>query len=77
AKDVGEWAFYGAALLMVLALIKRFPYHWFKKTHTLIAVAYLALVFHAVVLVEFDYWSQPIGWLLAVLMLAGTAAALW
>jgi predicted ferric reductase len=77
AEQVGEWAFYGAALLMVLALIKRFPYHWFKKTHTLIAVAYLALVFHAVVLIKFEYWSQPIGWLLALLILAGTLSAVW
>ncbi|MCB2032337.1 MAG: ferric reductase, partial [Ottowia sp.] len=46
AESLGEWAFYGAALLIVVALVKRIPYHWFAKTHKLLAVAYLVLVFH-------------------------------
>lgn len=75
AEGVGEWAFYAAALLMVLALVKRFPYHLFARTHTFIAAAYLLLVFHAVVLVKFSYWGQPIGVVLAVLMAAGSVAA--
>ncbi|MCY0965155.1 ferredoxin reductase family protein [Parathalassolituus penaei] len=72
AESVGEWAFYIAAALMILALVKRFPYHWFKKTHTLLALGYLALVFHSVVLIKFEYWTQPIGWLLGLLMLGGS-----
>jgi len=44
AEEVGEWAFYAAVLLMTLALVKRFPYRYFFKTHHLIAVAYLVLV---------------------------------
>ena len=72
AESVGEWAFYIAAALMILALVKRFPYHWFKKTHTLLALGYLALVFHSVVLIKFEYWAQPIGWLLGLLMLGGS-----
>ena len=75
AESVGEWTFYAAALLMVLALIQRFPYRWFAKTHTVLAALYLALVFHAVVLVKFGYWSQPLGWLLAALMAGGCVAA--
>jgi predicted ferric reductase len=75
AESIGEWAFYAAVLLMILALIKRFPYHLFAKTHQLLAVVYLLLVFHSVVLIKFAYWSQPIGWLLAALMLCGTIAA--
>lgn len=76
AESVGEWAFYAAVILIVLALVKRFPYHWFAKTHTWIAAAYLVLVFHTIVLVKSDYWRQPIGWLLVVLLLGGTVAAL-
>lgn len=76
AESVGEWAFYAAAVLIVLALIKRFPYHWFAKTHQWIAVAYLVLVYHTVVLAKIDYWGQPIGWVLAVLLLGGSVAAL-
>ena len=76
AESVGEWAFYVAVVLLVLALIKRLPYHWFVKTHKWIAVAYLALAYHSVVLVKLEYWTQPVGWLLAVLLLGGSAAAI-
>ncbi len=75
AETVGEWAFYASLVLLVLALIKRFPYHWFRKIHKWLAVVYLALVFHALVLTKFSYWSQPVGWVLAILMLAGSVAA--
>ncbi|MFM9917230.1 MAG: ferric reductase-like transmembrane domain-containing protein [Rhizobacter sp.] len=75
AESVGEWAFYAALVLMVLALVKRFPYHLFVKTHQWLAVAYLALACHSVVLAKFDYWSQPVGWVLAGLVAAGCAAA--
>ena len=75
AESVGEWAFYAVLVLLVLALVKRFPYHLFVKTHKWIALAYLALVFHSVVLARFDYWGQPVGWVLAGLMAAGCVAA--
>lgn len=76
AESVGEWAFYAAAALIVVALVKRFPYHWFVKTHKWIAVAYLALAYHSVVLTQVAYWSQPVGWLLGGLLLGGSVAAL-
>ena len=76
AESIGEWAFYAALALMVLALIKRFPYRWFFQTHRLLAVAYLALVWHSVVLMKFDYWSGVLGPVMAVLMAAGSVAAI-
>lgn len=76
AESVGEWAFYAAAILLVLALVPRFPYHLFKKVHVWLAAVFLALVYHALVLTRFSYWSQPIGWLLAVLLVAGVASAI-
>lgn len=76
AESVGEWAFYAVVILLVLALVKRFPYHLFKKTHRLVPIAYLALAYHTAVLVKFDYWSQPVGWILAALLLGGCAAAI-
>ncbi|WP_299199704.1 ferric reductase-like transmembrane domain-containing protein [uncultured Amphritea sp.] len=76
AESVGEWAFYAAVALMVLALIKRFPYHLFVKTHQLISIAYLVLAYHSVVLIKFDYWLQPVGILLAALLTGGSVAAL-
>ena len=77
AEGLGEWAFYAAVLLMVLALVRRFPYQRFFQTHRLIAVAYLVLVFHAVVLMRFDYWGTPLGWLMGALMAGGSVAAVW
>ena len=75
AEGTGEWAFYAAVALIALALIRFFPYHWFYKSHRLLAVTYLVLVFHSVVLMEFAYWSSPIGWLTAALLVAGTVAS--
>ena len=75
AEEVGEWAFYAAVLLITLALVKRFPYRYFFKTHHLIAVAYLVLVWHSVVLLKFEHWQTPLGVVMAVMLLAGTLAA--
>jgi predicted ferric reductase len=76
AESVGEWAFYAAVVLIVLALIKRFAYRQFVKVHHLLSAVYLVLVFHSVVLMKFSYWSQPIGVVMALLMAGGTVAAL-
>ena len=75
AETIGEWGFYIAFILLVLALVKRFPYRLFAKTHTLLAVLYLVMVYHTVVLMDFAYWTQPVGWLMAILMVAGTVSA--
>ena len=75
AEGLGEWAFYALVLLIVLALWKRFPYRRFFQTHRLLPVVYLVLVFHAVVLTSDGSWSQPVGVVMALLMLAGTVAA--
>ena len=75
AEEIGKWAFYAAVILMVLALVKRFPYRHFFKTHRLLAVTYLALVWHSVILLKFDYWSGPLGPVMAVLMAAGCIAS--
>ena len=61
AESVGEWAFYAAVVLIVLALVKRFPYHWFVKTHKWLAVAYLVLAYHSVILAKTNHWTQPVG----------------
>ena len=75
AEGVGEWAFYATVLMIALALIKRFPYKWFFRTHRVLAVTYLVLVFHAVVLMNFSYWAQGLAPFMAVLMLAGAVSA--
>lgn len=77
AEGIGEWAFYGAVILMVLALIKWFPYKYFFKTHRFIAIAYLLLVFHSFVLMDFSYWGEFIGPVMAALMAGGVVGALF
>ncbi len=76
AEGLGEWAFYAAAALIILALIKLFPYRQVFKLHRLLAAAYLVLAFHAVVLVSFPYWTTPTGLILAPLLAGGVWAAL-
>ncbi|MCL6415019.1 ferric reductase-like transmembrane domain-containing protein [Aestuariirhabdus sp. Z084] len=75
AEQIGEWAFYIAIVLLVLALVKRFPYRLFAKTHWLIALGYFALVWHTLVLTKFSYWSEPVGMAIAVLLLIGTISS--
>lgn len=76
AEETGEIAFYALVVLLVVSLWKRIPYHWFARTHRLIPLAWLALAWHTVVLVDYGYWRQPLGWLLAASLLVGTWAAL-
>lgn len=75
AEGVGEWAFYAAVLLIALALVKYFPYRLFFQTHRLLAIAYLVLVFHAVVLLDFGNWVSPLGVVMALLLAGGSYAA--
>lgn len=62
---------------MVLALIKWFPYKYFFKTHRFIAIAYLFLVFHSIVLMDYSYWGEIIGPIMGVLMTGGVVGALF
>lgn len=75
AEGVGEWAFYAAVFLIALALIRHFPYRVFYKAHRLLAIVYLVLVFHAVVLTGFEYWASPLGLIMALLLAWGSYAA--
>ncbi len=77
AEGIGEWAFYGALILMVLALIKWFPYKYFFKTHRFIAIAYLLLVSHGIVLMKTSYWDEIVGPVMLVLMSGGVIGALF
>lgn len=75
AESLGEWAFYAASALIILALVKSFPYHLFKKTHKWLALTYLVLAYHSVVLAKPAYWLQPVGWIMAILLLGGCVSA--
>lgn len=75
AEGLGEWAFYAMVLLIVLALAKRFPYRSFFSTHRMLAVVYLVLVFHTLMLMPIPYWGRWLGPVLAVGMAIGSVAA--
>jgi predicted ferric reductase len=77
AESVGEWAFYAALVLMVLALVKFFPYKYFFKTHRFIALAYLALVFHSFILINFAYWGTATSVVMMPLLVGGTIGAFY
>ncbi len=68
AETMGEWAFYALIVLVLIALIRRIPYGYFRYTHRLMAVVALVFCWHAVVLTEFRDWSNPVGWLTALLV---------
>ena len=76
AEGLGEWAFYAAVVLIVIALVKLIPYRFFRYTHRLVPVAYLVLAFHTFVLLDYDMWFTPLGPVVAVLVIAGSYAAL-
>ena len=76
AEDLGEWAFYAIAALLLIALIKLIPYQVFRYTHRLVPVLYLILVFHSVILLDYGMWMTPLGAALALLMIAGSYAAI-
>jgi len=76
AESVGEWAFYIIVVFIAVALLTRIPYRFFQKTHRWIALPFLALAYHSLVLTKFEYWSQPVGWLVAIALLGGALAAI-
>lgn len=73
---IGEYAFYLTVLFLIMALLKKIPYRIFAKTHIVMAVIYLALVFHAFALMYIDYWTQPIGIVMAIMMIVGAVSSL-
>ena len=77
AKDMGEWAFYLVLAMLVITLWKRFPYKTWRVVHQAMPVLYLMLVLHAAMLAPTDYWTQPVGILIALLGAAGIYGALY
>lgn len=76
AKQVGEWAAWVILGLVIIALLRMVPYGFWRKLHRLFAPVYLMGVFHSVILTPQAFWWTPLGWGLAIAMLAGVFAAL-
>ena len=75
ALQVGEYSFYLIVLFLTMALLKKIPYRFFAKTHIAMAIIYLVLVFHSFALMYINYWKQPIGITMAIIMIAGTVSS--
>lgn len=75
AKDLGEWSLWIFAIMVLVALWQRFPYHLWRYVHKALAVFYLIIVFHSIVLTPPQWWLQPAGILIALASLLGTYAA--
>lgn len=76
AEKLGEIGFYALVAILLIALIKKIPYNFFRYTHRLISPLYLFIVFHTIIFTKFCYWTQPIGIVLAVFLFLGTIAAI-
>ena len=76
AKDLGEWSLWIFAAMVLVALWQRFPYHLWRYVHKALAVFYLIIVFHSIVLTPAQWWLQPTGMLIALASVLGTYAAL-
>jgi len=72
AKDLGEWTLYALLAMLAITLWQRFPYRFWRLLHRVMPVLYLLLAFHAVMLLPAAYWREPAGWLLALLLVAGS-----
>lgn len=76
AEDMGEWAIYLVLAMLAITLWKKFPYKAWRFLHRAMPVLYLMLAFHAVLLAPGNYWSQPVGALVAILLAAGVYGAI-
>ncbi|MBK7416101.1 MAG: ferric reductase-like transmembrane domain-containing protein [Dechloromonas sp.] len=76
AKDVGEWAGYILLALVVIALVRRIPYRYFRLVHKAFGLIFLAGVFHGLILMPATFWQNPLGWLTATMAAAGAISAL-
>ena len=75
AKDIGEWAGYILLALVVIALVRRIPYRYFRWLHKLFPLVFVAGVYHGLMLMPDSYWQGPLGWLTALVALPGVIAA--
>ncbi len=75
AVMIGEWTAYGLLALVLIALIRSIPYHWFRRLHKLLPVAFLAAAFHSVILMPAALWLTAGGIMTAIALVVGSSAA--
>ena len=75
AKDVGEWTGYLLLAFVIIALLRRIPYRWFRLVPQSFWLSFIAAVFHGILLLPDPYWLNPLGWLTGLLAFAGLIPA--
>ncbi len=77
ARDLGEWAFYGMLLLIVISLIRALPYGRFRLIHKLGAVLALMAQVHSLYLLAPELRWTLFGCLAQALILLGLVATVY
>ena len=75
--DLGEWGFYFLLVLLAVSLWTVVKYKPFKLSHRLMAVVYLMVAVHSVLLIKHAYWGGPIHFIAFGFALMGSAAAVY
>lgn len=75
AEEIGEFAIYLVLAMLVITLWRRFPYKFWRYLHRAMPALYLLVAFHAAWLAPTQWWRQPIGILLAILLTGGSVAS--
>ncbi|EGU41802.1 oxidoreductase [Vibrio ichthyoenteri ATCC 700023] len=75
AESIGELALYGFILLTLIALLAPIKYKYFKLTHKAMAVAFIVIAYHSVILIKPSYWDNLITPMVIAFALIGTACA--
>lgn len=76
-NDMIEYAFYIFVVVLVIALIKKVPYHIFRYIHKTIPVLFLIAAYHAFTIQIKGAWFGSIGsYLLSIIIFVGVVCAL-
>ncbi|EDL55392.1 hypothetical oxidoreductase [Vibrio mediterranei AK1] len=76
AETMGEWTLYLFVVLTVLALFAPVRYKFFRWTHKLMAIAFIAIGYHSLILLKHSYWDNIITPITVFVVLAGITAAI-
>ncbi len=75
AETLGEGGLYALIGLSFIALATRISYRFFHATHRAMAVVFVLVACHTLILTRQVYWLQPIGWVMLTLLFGGLIAA--
>jgi predicted ferric reductase len=74
---VAQLAFYSMIVLVVMALLKKIPYHWFRKSHRFFPVVFLLGAYHGATAQLKESWlGSPGSFLLLLILSIGVVTAL-